>query len=599
MKFVNSWPLIFLTFIPLLIFLYLLKQKSQDHIIPSTFLWKEVYKNVEVSTPFEKLRYNIMLLLQLLTILFLTFALIDPFLSMMGSDYKNIIIVMDSTGSMTATYGDVTRIEESKRRAEEYIDSINTDAEVTIINAAEKPSIELSSSKDKSLAKDKVKSIKIKSVSGNIEDSLSIIRALTKESESYEAIFFTDKALDIEDINGKVVDLTQKSSNASLDFLSYSENKEELKVLVKVTNRGSYEYTSDVALYGDEKLLDIKSITLNPKESKNVLFDKISFKGDILKAELTEEDSIKEDNFIFEKVLNEDKKKVLLVTEKNIFLERALQTIPSIDIYKTNEESNINKEDKYDLYIFDNITPTNIPKGGNLLLINPESNSIFNVKEELQGGDGVVTKSSLSKYTEGLKFAIKSYKEIEKPNWAEEFLRVEEDSLGFIGNYNGKVVGVLGFDLHNSDLTLKAEFPILIHNVVGRLLDNGMLDKYSFKSGEEVKINARVDGEAVKITNPKGEEEIIDLRFPLKPYRGTDIIGIYEVVQNINEESIKTSFTVNFPTDSESNIEEENKSIDNLKENKSIKGGLNLRVYLIILSLIIIFIEWILYLKGY
>ncbi len=202
MKFVNSWPLIFLTFIPLLIFLYLLKQKSQDHIIPSTFLWKEVYKNVEVSTPFEKLRYNIMLLLQLLTILFLTFALTDPFLSMMGSDYKNIIIVMDSTGSMTATYGDVTRIEESKRRAEEYIDSINTDAEVTIINAAEKPSIELSSSKDKSLAKDKVKSIKIKSVSGNIEDSLSIIRALTKESESYEAIFFTDKALDIEDING-------------------------------------------------------------------------------------------------------------------------------------------------------------------------------------------------------------------------------------------------------------------------------------------------------------------------------------------------------------------------------------------------------------
>ncbi|MBU3195113.1 VWA domain-containing protein [Clostridium algidicarnis] len=599
MKIVNSWPLIFLTFIPLLIFLYLLKQKSQDHIIPSTFLWKEVYKNIEVSTPFERLKYNIMLLLQLLTILFLTFALTDPFLSMMGSDYKNIIIVMDSTGSMTANYDDVTRIEEAKRRAEEYIDSINTDAEVTIINAAEKPSIELSSSKDKSLAKDKVKSIKIKSVSGNIGDSLSIIRALAKENESYEAIFFTDKALDIEGINGKVVDLTQKSSNASLDFLSYSENKEELKVLVKVTNRGSYEYTSDVALYGDEKLLDIKSITLNQKESKNVLFDKISFKGDILKAELTEEDSIKEDNFIFEKVLNEDKKKVLLVTEKNIFLERALQTIPSIDIYKTNEESNINKEDKYDLYIFDNITPTNIPKGGNLLLINPESNSIFNVKEELQGGDGVVTKSSLSNYIEGLKFAIKSYKEIEKPNWSEEFLRVEEDSLGFIGNYNGKVVGVLGFDLHNSDLTLKAEFPILIHNVVGRLLDNGMLDKYSFKSGEEVQINARVDGEAVKIINPKGEEEIIDLRFPLKPYRGTDIIGIYEVAQKIEEESIKTSFTVNFPTDSESNIEEENKSIDNLKENKSIKGGLNLRVYLITLSLIIIFIEWILYLKGY
>ncbi len=540
MKLVNSWPLIFLTFIPLLIFLYILKQRSQDHIIPSTFLWKEVYKNVEASTPFERLKYNIMLLLQLLTIVFLTLALTDPFISMMGKDYKNIIIVMDSTGSMTASYGDVTRIEEAKRRAEDYINSINGDAAITIINAAEKPSIELSSSKDKYLAKDKLKSIKLKSVSGNIEDSVSIIRAITKENESYEAIFFTDKSLDITDINGKVIDLTQKVSNASLDFLSYSENKEELRVLAKVTNRGSYEYTSDIALYGGDELLDIKSLTLNPKESKNVLFDKISFKGDILKAELTEEDSIKEDNLIFEKILHEDKKKVLLVTEKNIFLERALQTIPSIDIYKTNEEANINKEDKYDLYIFDNITPTNIPKEGNLLLINPESNSIFKVKEELEGGYGVVTESSLSKYTEGLKFAIKSYKEIEKPNWSEEFLKVEENNLGFIGNYNGKVVGVLGFDLHNSDLTLKAEFPILVHNVVGRLLDNGMLDKYSFKSGEEVQINARVDGEAVKITNPKGEEEFIDLRFPLKPYRATDIKGIYEVSQKIDDETIKT-----------------------------------------------------------
>ncbi|MBU5590384.1 VWA domain-containing protein [Clostridium sp. MSJ-4] len=599
MKFINLWPLMFLSFIPLLIFLYLLKQKSQDHLISSTFLWKEVYKNIEASTPFEKLRYNIMLLLQLLIIIFLIGALTDPFLSIWGKDYKNVIIVMDNTGSMTATYEGSTRMEEAKKRAEEYINSIKGSATITIINAGEKPSMEISNSKDKYLAIDKLKSIKQKSVSGNIEDSISLIKAITKEVESYEAVFFTDKTINIDDINGKVINLTEKGSNASLDFLSYSEDKEGLKVLIKITNRGSYEYTSDLALYGGEELLDIKSISLKPKESRTILFDKVDFKGDILKAELTEEDSIKDDNIIFEKILREDRQKILLVTEKNIFLERALQTIPNIDIYKTNSEENMNKEDRYDLYIFDNITPVDIPKEGNMLLINPEENSIFKVNGELEGGYGVITQSSVSRYTEGLKFAIKNYKNLEKPNWAEGFLKVEENYLGFIGELNGKAIGVIGFDLHNSDLTLKAEFPILMHNIVGGLINRGMLYKHSFKSGEEVQINPRVDGEEVKVKNPKGEEEIIPLRFPLKSYKATYYTGVYQVSQNIGEEIIKTSFTVNFPTDTESSMENEESSIENVKGNNLLKGGLNLRIYLILLALVIILIEWILYIRGY
>ena len=87
---------------------------------------------------------------------------------------------------------------------------------------------------------------------------------------------------------------------------------------------------------------------------------------------------IKEMSFrLFKIIENEKSKKVLLVTEKNVFLEKALNTIENIELYKTNDISNITDE-KYDLYIFDNVTPESIPSSGNVLFVNPDSNEFFN-----------------------------------------------------------------------------------------------------------------------------------------------------------------------------------------------------------------------------
>ena len=75
----SLWPLTLLITIPLVILLYILKRKYREVQVSSSLLWKEAYKNTQANTPWEKLKVNIMMILQILVILLLIFALMSPF----------------------------------------------------------------------------------------------------------------------------------------------------------------------------------------------------------------------------------------------------------------------------------------------------------------------------------------------------------------------------------------------------------------------------------------------------------------------------------------------------------------------------------------
>ena len=56
--------------------------------------------------------------------------------------------------------------------------------------------------------------------------------------------------------------------NVSLDYIADSLNEDQLKVLVRATNRGKKDKTSEICLYGGEELISVKDIDLSPGETK-------------------------------------------------------------------------------------------------------------------------------------------------------------------------------------------------------------------------------------------------------------------------------------------------------------------------------------------
>src|SRR5687768_2891085 len=110
--------------IPSLLLLYFLKLRRKELPIASTLLWKKSVQDLQVNAPFQRLRRNLLLFLQLAALLALLFALARPVSFHNGSSADSTLLLIDRSASMAAT--DIkgrSRLEEAKRIATDRIES--------------------------------------------------------------------------------------------------------------------------------------------------------------------------------------------------------------------------------------------------------------------------------------------------------------------------------------------------------------------------------------------------------------------------------------------------------------------------------------------
>src|SRR6266567_3268940 len=114
--------------VPSLLLLYFLKLKRRELVISSTLLWKKAIQDLQVNAPFQRLRRNLLLLLQLLLLALLCLALSRPVANFTPGAAKLTVILIDRSASMSATedFGGSkhTRLEEAKKQARALVDSM-------------------------------------------------------------------------------------------------------------------------------------------------------------------------------------------------------------------------------------------------------------------------------------------------------------------------------------------------------------------------------------------------------------------------------------------------------------------------------------------
>ncbi len=110
--------------VPLLVALYFLKLRRREVVIPSTLLWKRAVQDLQVNAPFQKMRRNLLLLLQLLILAALLLAMARPTVQGSAAPGRRVVLLIDHSGSMSATDASPTRLDEAKRVALELIDTM-------------------------------------------------------------------------------------------------------------------------------------------------------------------------------------------------------------------------------------------------------------------------------------------------------------------------------------------------------------------------------------------------------------------------------------------------------------------------------------------
>jgi hypothetical protein len=183
------WGALILLLLPLAVLvLYFLKLKRKPLAVPSTFLWRKSIEDLHVNSLLQWLRQNVLLLLQLLTLLALIYGVMAFRFHGRTGEGKHYILMIDNSASMMAADITPNRLEWAKQEALKEIDG-STDQDIGMVivfnSSAE---IRQSFTSNRALLRDAVQKIEPTQRTTRIEEALSLADSLANPIRSTEDV---------------------------------------------------------------------------------------------------------------------------------------------------------------------------------------------------------------------------------------------------------------------------------------------------------------------------------------------------------------------------------------------------------------------------
>jgi hypothetical protein len=157
---------------------------------------------------------------------------------------------------------------------------------------------------------------------------------------------------------------------------------------------------------------------------------------------------------------------------------------------------------------------------------------------------------------------------------------------------------VLTFDLHHSDLPLRADFPILVENLLDFLLPSGF-ENQVYAPGQPVTFVAEPNAKYAEVTTPDGR--VTRLVPPFPPFTATDVPGVYTVRQQLATGSRTSRFVVQLQDPSISRIAPGAAPLVQAGDRPTgvvPRGTLEVWPWVAAAALVVFVAEWLVYLRG-
>jgi len=261
MIFENLWPLAFLAAVPIIIILYLLKPRGEDHLISSNLLWQKLLKNEQSKTFFEKFVHNILMYLQILTVMLMVVALMSPFIRSEGASGGRKILLFDTSASMQhRTDAGKTRLEDAVEDACDYVRTAdNTRFSIVTEDALGTKLLAVDLADAESLIRT-LKGIACSDSGGDLAQAQGTLDALVGDDAENAAdlIVYTDGAgaAGFEELRGSAEKelrvFGEASSNVANEYTVFTAQEDgTYDVMVSMVNYSDSEVTFDVSLYDE------------------------------------------------------------------------------------------------------------------------------------------------------------------------------------------------------------------------------------------------------------------------------------------------------------------------------------------------------------
>lgn len=605
MRFLFPWGLLGLIAVPILIIIYILRNRYKEHVISSSYLFELSERFLKRKKILKKFEGILSLILEIVFVIFLSLSLAHP-IFYQEDRAENICFILDASGSMNIKKDDMTRFDVAKNKMNEIVSSSHLGSTYTLIYAGLETKTILKRSDSKDVFYQMSASLNAEGSYVELDDALTFADEYYQKGEISSLYVITDKNYKSVH-NVEWINVSNHEENYATYDLSVEEKEDQLEIQGKVLS-----YESDVTLklncYVNDKLVKSQEIKVNKDIESRYIFNLPYQKYDSIYVEIENVDALDLDNMDKFYPLNVDNSsRIALISNKPFFLKTIIKAIGLYDLEVFTPET-YNENSNYDLYIFDEYTPSSLPINGSTWLMNTKENILnsgFLVQEERDATgeysvqytdeDSILYKE-ITKNTHRNNMLISQYMKYSLYQNFTIILNYDSYPLLFVGsNGLGKREVVFSFDLHNSDLPLLYDFIPLMINLLNYSLPMPIEDK-NYVAGDNLQINLFDNVEKIKIISPLGENKYLPLvsdivTYPLKE------VGTYKVCITTDGEEKTYSIYVGFSKD-EGYINVEKEDSFSLETNSAIEKNISINDYLIVILFVcaIFFIlDWVVY----
>lgn len=544
--------------------LYMLKRRFEEHEVPSTYLWRRMLADQNANRPFQKLRKNLLMVLQLAVVALLALALMHPATKgLAGGDY---VLIFDTSLSMRAD----GRMEQAKERALRMVDEMAAGSSVTVITAGSEVETPLSRSEDTVRVKQAISSVRAGYAGAALERAVSLAQAMAREIDGLNIIVFSD---DYEAPEGiRTINAGRGAENRAILSVKLARRADANEAVVVVANYGE---ACDVTLEieADGALWDVHTVSLEKEQTLGVSF---TLPDDVqaVHARIRQSDALAEDNEAWGVPQETRSHVVAYAGDKNVFLETAIGLREDVELVKTDFEGLASA--KAEMYVA-------VQNG--LTVISRTGATSITAGEEKLAENGSLVVSNREALMDGVSVdgvAIRSYRPL---TGGRTLLSLNGDTL--ISADDDSVV--FGFDLHNTNFPLRLGFPVLMRNLLSEMLEETTLATDSLKAGDTLRFSAASESRA-EVMDPDG----IRMTLPCalnKP-------GLYTLSQTARDDVRETQFVVGLNA-AELDVREVAPSVNAGVGNAQRAAGRDYVRLLVCLALAVSMVEWWVSRRGY
>jgi len=561
MNFLSTTAFWFAAVIPVVVLFYLLKRKRVMKVVSSTLLWQKFLAETQANAPFQKLRHNWLLVLQILMLILAILALSRPYFASRTREGSLRVIILDASASMQSTDETPNRFEKARSEALKWIDDLRDQDQMVILQSSGRTEVKQSASGNKAALRRALQSCSVTDSPSRLVDALTLAETLVRDRVGAEVHLFSDGAVgSLSEFENKALNLVyhkvgKRNNNVAvtaLDIKANPENPKQRAIYASVFNYSSNVFNSQVELAFNDQLVDSRPVEIGPGQSLPVVFLAPQAEDGNFTVAVPVEDDLKVDNKATLRSLLPQPLKVLMVTGGNPYLQKVLKAMPSVALTTVNGPPGDTKN--FDLVVLDGQSPADWPDQ-NVLAVHAVHTNLFSSWATIEQPPIVDWKNThpILRYVNFDTVLIREAFKVPAPAWAFSLVDSPQAPLIIAGELNKRRIIWIAFDVTDSNWPLRFSFPIFIANAVDWL--NPFAERNSqlvVRAGDPFRVQFEEDLKEVIVIFPDGSQKVEKVEPGKKEmvFGETMKAGLYQVKAG----AAGSFFTVNLLDQVESNI---------------------------------------------